>query len=122
MSFPNGTAGKRYKVSGSLPMDLVDFFWFEGLEQLGLLSIINEVTGKFEIAGTPSEPGTFTFKICYRQHEWIKGMPILDRSFSMAINPDPKSLWKNIPTNLDIEYYQPDSECEYVKVEERIIL
>lgn len=117
LSFPNGTAGKRYKVSGSMPMDLVDYFWFEGLEQLGLKYIINEVTGRFEIKGEPSEAGKFTFRICYRQHEWIKGMPILDRAFSVAINPDPKTLWKNIPTNLDIEYYQSDSECEYVKVE-----
>lgn len=118
LSFPNGTAGKRYKVSGSMPMDFVDYFWFEGLEQLGLQSIINEVTGGFEIVGTASVAGTFTFKICYKQHEWIKGMPILARSFTVAINPDPKTLWKNIPTNPEVEYYQPDSECEYVKVEE----
>lgn len=115
---PNGTAEKEYRASFRIPKDLVDDFWMEGVDKIGLKYAIAE-DNTCLIEGIPAEAGQFNLKLLYKHKGWIDGSPILERDFSFAVNPDPKSLWKNIPTAEDIEYYQPDSDCEYIKVESK---
>lgn len=117
LSFPNGTVGKDYRVEFSLPSEYVIDYYLEDIEEIGLQQDVSQDTGNCILFGTPQEAGSFSFRLCYHHKGYVKGMPVLERKFTIAINPDPKSLWKNIPTSKDIEYYQPDFECEYVKVE-----
>lgn len=116
--FPNGTVGKEYNMAFEFPteiqQDLLDY-WFEGLEPIGLGQ--ETVPSGFSIKGMPEAANTFDFKMCYKPQGWVEGDSILERKFIVAINPDPKSLWKNIPTPTDIPYFKPDSACDYVKVE-----
>ena len=35
----------------------------------------------------------------------------------IAFNPSPRDLWRNIPTDKDIQYYKEDSDTAYLKVE-----
>ena len=113
---PNATVGKEYKTTFNLPSDLVDDAWIEGLEATGL-SCTNGENNTYIISGTPTEAGTFDIKLCYKYAGWIEGKPVLERKFTFAVNPDPKTLWKNIPTPTDIEYFKTDSDSAYVKVE-----
>jgi serine/threonine protein phosphatase PrpC len=53
----------------------------------------------------------------FKRKDWKEGKPLLSREVIFIINPDPKSLWKNIPTPTDIEYYKPDSDKGFIKVE-----
>lgn len=116
--FPNGTAGKEYNMRFELPDDVkmdVEDFWFEGIDKIGLED--KSTADAIVFTGVPQEPDTFDFKLCYKYKGWIEGKPIFERKFTIAINPDPRTLWKDIPTPTDIEYYKSDSACDYVKVE-----
>jgi len=70
-----------------------------------------------KITGKPTEGGDSTLTLHYKYNGWIDGEPISTVNIPIAFNPDPRSLWKNIPTSKDIPFYKPDFECEYVKVE-----
>ena len=118
ITIPNGTVGKEYCVSFSIPTDIVVQYWLEGIEQIGLSYKVDD-GNVCTINGTPTESGTFDIRIAYKYKGWVDGKPIAFRSLTMTINPDPRTLWKDISTPTDIEYYQPDRDNIYVKVESK---
>lgn len=111
----NGTQGKPY-VSQTivLPKDIAFDYKFEGLEELGLIAVKGIDENLFNIQGTPNKAGDFTITLKYKYNGWIEGRPILERKISFAINPDPRSLWKDIPTG-DIPYPKDDTAVDYIK-------
>lgn len=113
---PNGKVNQEYSFvmdTYKIGLEGVGEMWFEGIEDIGLAfdSSSNQLTGK------PTLHGDFKLKLKIKRKDWEIGKPVFERQLNLIINPDPKSLWKNIPTALDIEYYKPDSSCSYVKVE-----
>ena len=113
---PNGKVNQDYcyhfKIEELGLADIGDY-WFEGLEAIGLAfaSDTNVIKGK------PIVAGEHKIKLKIKRNDWSDGKPIFERQITFIINPDPKSLWKNIPTPDDIEYYKPDSAICFVKVE-----
>lgn len=70
------------------------------------------------IKGMPSQHGDFDIVLKYKYDGWIEGQrDVLERKFKLSIIPDPRSLWKDIPTPKRLLFYKEDSECAYVKVE-----
>ena len=118
INIPNGTVGKEYNCSFVIPKELVEDFWIEGLDAIGLSYTIAD-DNTCQIAGTPVISGTFDIVFSYKYKGWLEGRPISQRKFSVAINPNPRTLWKDIPTSEDIMYFQPDRDHSYVKVEAR---
>lgn len=112
----NGKVNQPYSFLFDITLfeipDIGDF-WFEGLEELGLR--FNTLTDIIE--GIPDQAGDYKITLKCKRVSWQEGDPIFERSFPIIINPDPRSLWNNIPTPTDIDYYRPDSDCDYVKVE-----
>lgn len=89
-------------------------FEFIGLGAIGLT--FNESTDSIE--GIPTVAGDHKITLrCFR-HNWEEGMPVFERQLTLIINPDPKSLWNDIPTAIDIPYYKPDSDSIYIKVKD----
>ena len=113
---PNGKVNQEYCVVfkiEDLGLSDINFYWFEGIDAYGL-----EYDAQTnEIKGLPKEAGEFKLKLKIKRNDWTEGKPIFEREVTLIINPDPKSLWKYIPTPLDIEYYKPDSDSEFIKVE-----
>lgn len=72
-----------------------------------------------KIFGKPKEGGDSVIKLNYKYKGWLSGEPISSVNIPIAFNPDPRSLWKNIPTSKDIPFYKPDFECDYIKVESK---
>lgn len=71
-----------------------------------------------KITGKPTEGGDFTITLHYKYKGWIEGDPISTVDVPIAINPDPRSLWKNIPTDKETtSFFKEDSVCDYIKVE-----
>lgn len=70
------------------------------------------------VYGKPTTPGDFTVKLCYKHKGWLDGEPVTEIKIPVAFNPDPRSLWKNIPTPKDYIFYKPDFDSEYIKIEE----
>lgn len=113
LRFPNGTVKKEYSVSFDLPTDKIYDIRLEGAEELGLAFTVGE-DGKCSLSGKPKVSGDFTLRLRYKT---VQGEPESELLIPLAFNPNPRDLWKNIPTDPDIPYYKPDSEVKYVKVE-----
>lgn len=71
-----------------------------------------------KISGKPMEAGDFMLKLVYKHKGWIEGDEFSSIDLPIAFNPDPRSLWKNIPTPETVAFYKPDYQSEYVKVED----
>ncbi len=115
ITFQNGKRGQEYCID--FDFEKLDFaeiseVSFDGLEKIGLEYNPEEK----KIKGTPTEAGdhkiTMKFKI-----KGYEGRSPLEREVIFIINPDPRDLWKNIPTPEDIEYYKGDSDKDFVKVQ-----
>ncbi|MBD5358021.1 MAG: protein phosphatase 2C domain-containing protein [Bacteroides sp.] len=108
---PNGTVKKEYETSFELPGDRIHNVKLLGTEDLGLSF---EYDGKCTLRGKPKMSGDFNLKL---QYNTIEGEPVSELTIPVAFNPDPRNLWKNIPTDPNIPYYKADSRCQYIKVE-----
>ena len=60
--------------------------------------------------GTPRHPGEFTLALAYRMAGPPAGRPALQHVFALTINPDPKSLWKNLPSDQTGLFAKPDED------------
>lgn len=70
------------------------------------------------IKGLPSVAGDYDVTLKYKYKGWYEGCNILERKFRVAINPDTRSLWKDIPTDKNIKFFKEDYTCEYLTVSE----
>ncbi|MBD5302851.1 MAG: protein phosphatase 2C domain-containing protein, partial [Bacteroides sp.] len=113
LRFPNGTVKKEYSVSFDLPTDKIYDIKLEGTEELGLAFTVGE-DGKCSLSGKPTVSGDFTLRLLYKT---VQGEPESELLIPLAFNPNPRDLWRNIPTDKDIQYYKEDSDTAYLKVE-----
>lgn len=113
LRFPNGTVKKDYSVSFELPTNKISDIELIGAEELGLVLAVGE-DGRCSLSGKPKTAGDFSLKLRYRT---VEGEPASELAIPVAFNPNPRDLWKNIPTDTDIPYYKPDCDNAYIKVE-----
>lgn len=75
-----------------------------------------------ELIGQPIQAGEFKATIYY--YETVKGerAPIKSMDVILLINPDPRSLWKNLPSSPDALYAKADSASQHVLNEYRQIV
>lgn len=111
--FQNGTVKKEYETLFSLPVDKISNIEMLGAEKLGLSFSVDK-DGHCRVQGIPEKTGDFTLTLRF---DTIEGEPKSELSYPIAFNPDPRSLWRNIPTDLNIPYYKTEYDCEYIKVE-----
>lgn len=113
LNFKNAKVDQFYEETftiDQLELDWVDGFYFEGLEAIGL----SYHASTHRISGTPSKAGDHPVKLCCKKVGWRNGMPIFKKEFNLIVNPDPRSLWKDLPSDSGIEYYRPDSDTAYM--------
>lgn len=118
ITIPNATVGVEYcSPRIELPIDIAYDYEFYGLEESGLSIIIaDDIKNAFFVKGKPLNAGDYCITIKYKYKGWIEGNSLLERTINFAINPDPRTLWKNIPTSKDIPFYKTDTACEYIRV------
>lgn len=113
INLQNGKVNQAY--SCAIDVDLltangIEDFDFEGLDQLGL--VYNKETHTIE--GTPETAGDYKIA-CHLKANEIS----LVKELALVINPDPRSLWNNIPTSEDIIFYKSDSDKKYLRSENK---
>ncbi len=116
MILPNGKVNQEYKYkvrTEDSGISEIGDYWFEGLENLGL----KYQPDSNEITGIPNLAGDHKISMKIKLKDWTEDKPIINKDITIIINPDPKTLWKNIPTPGDIEYYKPDSAQQFVMVD-----
>lgn len=110
--FVNAKKGEPYKISFRLPDQVVKFN-FVGLERLGLALQRDEADPRCcVISGIPTQSGSYELPLLYIWRGWLQREKFLQRKFSLLINPDPKELWENIPSDQTAEYARPDLAFE----------
>lgn len=107
LTIPNGTQGVKYMH----PIDKermnkceLSYFDFVGLDEIGLTYHSEE--GKIE--GIPSANGAFNIGIRYRVEGESEHSDLHVKQLNFVVNPDPKTLWKNIPSDTEALYWKPD--------------
>lgn len=118
--FPNGTVGKEYIASLDFEeLDLSDLntVSIEGLEDFGLAYNPE----KKRISGIVTESGQLKFSLFYKIEEDAEGQ-LYEKTLSIIFNPDPKSLWKNIPSDPEDLYWKKDNISEIYSLEEKTVL
>ena len=116
ITLPNGKVGQPYNFVFStekIGLNDIEDFWFTGLEPVGL---------KFDpetdaIKGTPILAGEQSIKLFLKRKGWNEGKPIFERQLTLTVNPDPRSLWLDKPSDKNDPYWKPDSAHQFVKVE-----
>lgn len=91
---------------------------FEGLESLGLS--FNRETGTIE--GIPSQSGDVKLQFLYKVDGEEENTPLNEKLISLVINPDPKSLWKLIPSNQQQIFAKPDEVSVFDKLGDKNIV
>ncbi len=115
---PNGTVGKAYQAI----LDFEKWNWQDVIayELAGAADIgLSFDTESKTLSGTPSASGdiklNFNFRIIGEEEkeEWHT------RTISLIINPDPKSLWKDIPSDKEAQFWKKDNVATFSKLGEK---
>jgi serine/threonine protein phosphatase PrpC len=108
IKIPNGTVGKVYETK----IDFLQFGWddiifsaIENLDQYGLC--YNNETEI--VAGIPTQSGDFKINLMFRVKGENENTELHNKPISLVINADPKSLWKDLPSNKDADYWKEDN-------------
>ena len=121
ITLPNGRVGEQYKAPNNFSIDGVEDYEIVGLEAVGLNC--DKTDNGFVISGLAQpediKGGDFPLILRYKPKGLLEGEEWLERKLTLILNPDPRTLWKDIPTPRDTEYFKEDSQMQYVKVEEK---
>ncbi|MEJ7912880.1 MAG: PP2C family serine/threonine-protein phosphatase [Chitinophagaceae bacterium] len=103
----NATVGKPFETKfdfKSLGWEDIAEYQFEGLETTGLA--YDAKTG--QLTGTPIRSGDIRFAFRFRLNDEPDDAPFSEKWLTIIINPDPKSLWKNLPSDEADPYWKKD--------------
>jgi len=119
ITLPNGRVGEQYKAQNDFSIDGVEDYEIVGLDAVGLNC--DKTDKGFVISGLAQpediKGGDFPLILRYKPKGLLEGEEWLERKLTLILNPDPRTLWKDIPTPRDTVYYKEDSQMQYVKVE-----
>jgi len=104
---PNATIGKPYEAKidfQKLNLNDLTFEQFEGIEQIGLS--YNKLTNT--INGTPTQSGDIKIKLLFNIEGENEAAPKNEKSISLVVNPDPKSLWQKISSDINDIFWKED--------------
>lgn len=112
LRLPNGTVKQEYRAQFSLPADLVTDVELDGAAGLGL-DFTMSPAGVCTVGGVPNAVGDFNLTLRYKT---VAGEPESQLRLPIAFNPNPRDMWKDLPTDPNVPYYKPDSDKAFVKV------
>ena len=118
---PNGRVGEFYQAKIDLAkwkLTDLSFAAFETVPETGLS--FDTETGS--IVGTPVKNGDFKFKFLFRVKGEPDDRPPHEKQVLIVINPDPKTLWKNLPSGKKALFWKKDNNASYNQLGEKCIL
>ena len=117
----NATVGKPYETILDFDKlgwnDLTEYN-FSGLQELGL----DFNPEQRQIIGVPTESGDKKIVFRFKVQGQPADVPPAEKTMTLIINPDPKSLWKNLPSNREDPYWKEDDVTLYAPIGDRHIL
>lgn len=107
VSIPNGTVNKKYLAKidfNTLGWNDIVFFGIKGLENTGL-----EFNENDELVGVPEISGDLKIKLLFRVEGEPEDSVLNEKIITLIVNPDPKSLWKNLESDKNDPFSKPDN-------------
>ena len=104
---PNATIGKAYSaIIDFKKLNLTDFIIekFEGFDETGLT--FNKLTDTIE--GTPIKSGDLKFNLHFKISGELETAPLNEKQITLIVNPDPKTLWKDLPSDKEDIFWKED--------------
>lgn len=108
MSLPNGTVNKPYEAK----IDFLNLGWndlifseIQGLENSGIEYDADEE----RLSGIPVISGDLKIKLLFRIEGELEDSLLNEKNITIILNPDPKSLWKNIDSNKEDQFWKEDN-------------
>ncbi|MFD2907582.1 PP2C family serine/threonine-protein phosphatase [Flavobacterium ardleyense] len=105
---PNGTVNKQYQAKidfEKLGWDDIVSFEIQGLEDTGLQFNNSEEL----ISGIPEKSGDLKIKLLFRIDDEPENSILNEKSITIIINPDPKSLWKDTESDKNDPFWKEDN-------------
>ena len=109
INIPNATQHKPYEAkinTGLNEIGNVEFIDITGIDELGLTFNQEE----FKIEGSPTHSGDFKFNFLFKIKDKEQATFDHKKEMTVIINPDPKTLWKDIPSNKDADFWKKDDD------------
>ncbi|OQW94392.1 MAG: hypothetical protein BWK79_06110 [Beggiatoa sp. IS2] len=106
---PNASKGKEYNytfIPEQIGLPALKYFELCELKELGLTFDNKTKT----ITGKPTQSGDFSIKLRYKLTDKEDTYPFLEKNITLLINPDPKDLWQNLPSDKNDKYWKPDCD------------
>ncbi len=120
-TIPNGTQGLKYLYlldKERMHKSELSFMDFVGLTEIGLT--YHPEDGKIE--GIPNSNGAFKIGIRFRVAGESEHSDLHLKEINFVVNPDPKTLWKNIPSDTSALFWKPDVRSAAQKLGEKNII
>ncbi|MEI7775909.1 MAG: PP2C family serine/threonine-protein phosphatase, partial [Verrucomicrobiota bacterium] len=110
---PNASVGKPYSqnlgpIFGEIFKRVVGLK-FEPTQGSGLVLDAPNAT----LHGTPTIPGEMQIVIRYRFSDTAGSHPGFSHTLALTVNPDPSSLWKNLPSDKNGAFAKPDTATAF---------
>ncbi len=67
-----------------------------------------------EVFGTPTQSGEFDLKVHFQFDSPLPADPTPVGSCQLIVNPDPKTLWKNLDSDINDKYWKEDTDTVFV--------
>jgi len=118
ITLPNGKVGQPYNFVFStekIGLTEIEDFWFADLEPIGLSFDPETDT----ITGTPKLAGEQSIQLFLKRKGWTEGKPVFERKLTLTVNPDPRSLWQDKPSDKADPYWKSDFASQFLKVESK---
>lgn len=111
IALPNGSEGKPYEADfdlGRYGLDDIISYELTGFEDTGL----EFDRSRRNIKGVPAKSGDIVLQFAYNFDGEPEDAAPNQKKITIIINPDPKSLWKNIPSDANDQFAKADSVAE----------
>jgi len=104
---PNATVGKDYKALIEIEsMGNLEVIRIDGLDELGFRYIETQK----RVQGSPSKAGEYPLSVHYYFPDSQYKKTAQQQTLNLVINNDPKTLWKNIPSDPNMKFWKPDED------------
>jgi serine/threonine protein phosphatase PrpC len=74
------------------------------------------------LTGIPQQQGEFVLTLLFRLKMSPADKPFAEKKIRLIINPDPKSLWKDLPSDEADPYWQPDVDATGIPFGDRKLI
>lgn len=108
LKIPNGTVGRSYELFLDRHDPVFDNIEILGMDipaELGLTYFSEER----KLYGTLNTAGESKITLRFKLTDSSTEEKASEKVFSVFVNPDPKSLWKNLPSNREDKYWKEDN-------------